>query len=68
MNSDKSIIAVVEEGDLVDHIHANWGSAESLSTLNVPDDHSVVVLASHCREELVVVREAKRLDQDLVEL
>lgn len=68
MNSDKPVVAVVEEGDLIDDVHSNRRAAQRFSSLDVPDNHRVVVLSSYSGEELIVVGEAERLDQDLVEL
>jgi hypothetical protein len=60
--------SVIEEGNLVGDIHANWISNECFAALNIPDNERVVVLATKRGKVFFVEGERKALDENLMQL
>jgi len=61
-------VRLIVELDGISGVSAYLVSAECLSSGNIPNDESVIVLATKRCEILLIVRESKALNQDLVEL
>jgi len=57
---------VVEETNLVGNIHSNWISNQSFTTLNIPDNERVVILATEGSKILLIVGKGQALDKNLV--
>jgi len=57
VDSDKLIVGVVEEFNLVSNVHTNGVTDESFAGLDVPDNELVIVLATERSHVAFVSRE-----------
>lgn len=67
MDSDELIVGVVEEFNLVGHVHADRVSDKSFTAFNVPDDQLVIILPTERSHVLLIGREREILNQNLVQ-
>jgi len=68
VDSDKFLVSVVVESDLVGDVHADTMSDNSFARLDFPNDKLVVVLSAKRSQELLVLGEVEILDEHFVQL
>jgi len=68
VNGDELLVGIVEESDLVSHVHADTVSDNSFAGLDIPNDQLVIVLAAERSQILLVLGKMQILDEHFVKL